>query len=66
MPNIELSSIQGKSFNVSKDFNDPDKLYVFSFWATWCAPCVNELEAFHQNYENWKKELDIVYVFKLK
>lgn len=59
MPNIELSSIQGKSFNVSKDFNDPDKLYVFSFWATWCAPCVNELEAFHQNYENWKKELDI-------
>jgi peroxiredoxin len=59
MPNIELNSVQGKSFNVSNDFNDTDKLYVFSFWATWCAPCINELEAFHQNYENWKKDINL-------
>lgn len=29
--------------------NDPsDKLHVINFWATWCAPCVNELPEFQK------------------
>ena len=59
MPNVILKSDDSKSYHVKNDFKEQDKIYVFTFWATWCAPCVNELEAFHQNYENWKKELDI-------
>lgn len=59
MPNIDLSAIDGESFNVSSDFDETDKLYVFSFWATWCAPCINELDAIHQKYNTWKEELNI-------
>jgi peroxiredoxin len=59
MPNIELNAISGESVNLSTDFNEVDKLYVFSFWATWCAPCINELEAIHKKYATWKESLNI-------
>lgn len=59
MPNIELNSISGESINVSTQFNEKDKLYVFSFWATWCAPCINELEAIHKKYATWKEALNV-------
>ena len=59
MPNIELNSIEGDSFNVSTDYKETDKLYVFSFWATWCAPCINELDAIHQKYNTLKEELNM-------
>ena len=59
MPNIELNAISGESVNLSTDFNEVDKLYVFSFWATWCAPCINELEAMHKKYDTWKESLNV-------
>lgn len=59
MPNIELPAINGETLNVSSDFKEIDKLYVFSFWATWCAPCINELEAMHKKYPSWKDKLSI-------
>lgn len=59
MPNIELNAISGESVNLSTDFNEIDKLYVFSFWATWCAPCINELEAIHKKYATWKESLNV-------
>ena len=59
MPNIELNAISGESLNLSTDFNEVDKLYVFSFWATWCAPCINELEAMHKKYATWKESLNV-------
>lgn len=59
MPNVELNSVDGESFNLNADFNEKDKLYVFSFWATWCAPCINELDAIHQKYALWKENLNV-------
>ena len=33
---------------------DDGRIYVVNFWATWCAPCVRELPAFEELYENFK------------
>ena len=41
------------------DFNEKDKLYVFTFWATWCAPCLNELDAINEHYAEWSTELNM-------
>jgi peroxiredoxin len=59
MPNISLKSQENKTINVNKDFAEKDKIYVFSFWATWCAPCINELEAINELYEEWQKEINV-------
>ena len=59
MPNVTIKSADNKSFNVKNDFSEKDKIYVFSFWATWCAPCIKELDAINEKYAQWSKELDM-------
>lgn len=59
MPNISLSDIDGKKMSVTLDFMEKDKIYIFSFWATWCTPCINELDEMNDLQEEWKKTLPI-------
>ena len=59
MPNVNLVNTSNENFNVKSDFTEKDKLYVFAFWATWCVPCLNELDAINEHYEGWKKELNM-------
>lgn len=59
LPSVSISTLDNKSVNVKTDFNEKDKIYIYSFWATWCTPCIAELEAISEHYEDWKKELNI-------
>lgn len=59
IPNINIKDLKNKSVNVSKDFAEKDKIYVFSFWATWCVPCIRELEAIKEEYKEWSEELNM-------
>lgn len=59
MPNVIVKDLQNKPYQIHKDFNEKDKIYVFSFWATWCAPCISELEAISEHYDAWSKELNM-------
>jgi len=59
LPNLTLKSVDGKAINIKTDYAEADKLYVFSFWATWCGPCLNELEAISEDYDTWTKELNV-------
>ena len=58
LPNLDLKSVDGKTYNLNTNYAEKDKLYVFSFWATWCTPCINELDAIHQKYDSWKESLN--------
>lgn len=59
MPNISLSDIEGQKKSVVTDFMEKDKIYIFSFWATWCTPCIAELDEMNDLQEEWKKALPI-------
>lgn len=58
LPNVSLKNIEGTTVSTTNNFNEKDKLYVFSFWATWCAPCIQELDAMNDVYEEWKTKID--------
>lgn len=59
MPNLIVKDLQNKPVHINDDFNEVDKIYVFSFWATWCAPCISELEAISEHYDVWSEELNM-------
>ncbi|WP_274475309.1 TlpA family protein disulfide reductase [Mangrovimonas aestuarii] len=58
MPNITLSTLDGDTFNVSEVANS-DTIKVFSFWATWCVPCINELDTINDVYTDWQDETNV-------
>lgn len=59
MFDADLKNIQGNSVSLKKEIQEKDKFYVLSFWATWCAPCLNELDSINDVYQDWKKELNV-------
>jgi peroxiredoxin len=59
LPNLTLSNPEGKAFSLTSDFAEKDKIYVFSFWATWCTPCIQELDEMNDLQEEWKKDLNM-------
>lgn len=58
LPDLNLNSIEGKQVSLKNDFLEKDKLYVFSFWATWCGPCINELDELNDFQSDWKKDVN--------
>jgi len=58
IPSIQLKDLKGKSVNTAALRND-GKPIIICFFATWCKPCLRELEAIHEVYEEWQKETGV-------
>lgn len=58
IPSVDVKKIAGENFNTSLLSND-GKPMIISFWATWCKPCVQELTAISEVYEDWQKETGV-------
>ena len=58
LPDLNLSTLDGKKVSLKNDFAEKDKLYIFSFWASWCAPCINELDEMNEVQAEWKKTIN--------
>lgn len=54
LPNVELMNLKGEKVNVA-NYGENGKITIFSFWATWCAPCKKELVNLAELYDEWKE-----------
>lgn len=59
LPELTVSTLGGDEVNTST-FDNEGKPFVVSFWATWCRPCLKELNAIDEMYYEWQD-----YGFKL-
>lgn len=58
IPSVNVKTLGGETFNTQNLHND-GKPMIISFWATWCKPCVQELNAIAEVYPEWQEETGV-------
>ncbi len=54
---IRMRTLDGKPFSLQNSVGKP---VFLNFWATWCRPCVSEMESIEAAYSQYKN--DIVFI----
>jgi thiol-disulfide isomerase/thioredoxin len=58
IPSVDIQTLDRKVFNTENISND-GKPMVLTFWALWCKPCIRELNAIADVYEDWQDETGV-------
>ncbi len=56
LPELILKNIDNKQTNINN--LSMEKVVIINFWATWCEPCLKELNAFNKNLKLIEQELN--------
>jgi len=60
--NVKLKNINGQEVNFSDISNVKDTLVVVSFWATWCIPCIAELDNINDELKEWQAKTTFKFI----
>ena len=58
IPDLGLKTLNGESIRSVQAINQ-NGFTIISFWATWCIPCINELDAINEVISVWSEKEDI-------
>lgn len=58
LPAISVKDLNGQPVNFA-EFAANGQITIVSFWATWCKPCLQELNNIDNVYEEWQKKYNL-------
>ncbi len=58
LPKVDMTTLDGKPIN-SSELSTDNNVIVISLWATWCVPCIKELDAISEIYPDWQAETNV-------
>ncbi len=58
LPTVNVTTLELQNISTATFDNDGNPI-IISFWATWCKPCVKELNAIAEVYEDWQDETGV-------
>jgi cytochrome c biogenesis protein CcmG, thiol:disulfide interchange protein DsbE len=61
LPDVQIKDLKGQTIS-SKQLGETSQPTIISFWATWCKPCLQEINAIAENLEDWQKETNVKFI----
>ncbi|MGY8886891.1 MAG: TlpA family protein disulfide reductase [Flavobacteriales bacterium] len=58
LPTADLTTIEGKKISLQEAATS-DNVVIVSLWATWCVPCLKELDAISEVWDEWQDETNV-------
>jgi cytochrome c biogenesis protein CcmG, thiol:disulfide interchange protein DsbE len=55
IPSVTLKTLSGESINSLQVLSSDSSIVILSFWATWCKPCLQELDNLNEILPVWQK-----------
>lgn len=55
VPSVKIKDIKGNVID-TKELSNDGKPFIINFWATWCKPCILELNNISEVYPDWVDE----------
>lgn len=59
--NLQFKDLDNKSVTLGELLKN-DSVLVISFWATWCKPCMEELNAINENLDEWNEKANFRFI----
>ena len=58
LPSTQLKTLKGKVVDTAT-LNNDGKPMIIAFFAGWCKPCLRELNAINEYYDDWREETGV-------
>ncbi len=61
LPNVQIKDLKGQVIS-TQQLSETHQPIIISFWATWCKPCLQEINAIQEHLEDWEKETNVKFI----